>query len=142
MRVLVTGGAGYIGSVVGEELLAAGHEVTVYDDLSTGYRDAVSPRATFIEGDLLDGRRLTNALREGAIEAVVHMAGRIAVGESMTRPELYYRANLGGPCTGTGRPTASAARACATSTRRAPAAVAASGTCPRPTSSRTCWRWR
>src|SRR5947209_3747282 len=97
MRVMVTGGAGYIGSVVTEELLRAGHSVVVYDDLSAGFRDAVTSPATMIEADLLAGVALRGALRDHRIEAVVHMAGLIAVGESMTRPERYYRINvLGG----------------------------------------------
>jgi UDP-glucose 4-epimerase len=96
MRVMVTGGAGYIGSVVTEELLRAGHEVVVYDNLSAGFRDAVTPPATLVEADLLDAAALGRALREHATEAVVHMAGLIAVGESMIRPELYYRVNVQG----------------------------------------------
>src|SRR4051794_2333127 len=91
MRVMVTGGAGYIGSVVTEELLRAGHTVVVYDNLSGGFRDAVTAPATLVEGDLLDGRALDGALRQHRIEAVVHMAGLIAVGESMLHPEVYYR---------------------------------------------------
>src|SRR3954452_18724534 len=96
MRVLVTGGAGYIGSVVTDRLLAAGHAVTVYDDLSTGFRDAVNARAAFVHGDVLDAATLAATLRVERITAVVHMAGRIAVGESMVRPSLYFRTNLGG----------------------------------------------
>src|SRR3982751_6934987 len=96
MRVLVTGGAGYIGSVVTDRLIDAGHAVTVYDDLSTGFRDAVNPRATFVYGDVLDIATLAAALRADRITAVVHMAGRISVGESMLQPELYFRTNLAG----------------------------------------------
>jgi UDP-glucose 4-epimerase len=96
MRVLVTGGAGYIGSVVTEELVASGHEVVVYDDLSKGHRDAVIEEATFVEGDLLDGDSLLRALHEHGIEAVVHMAARSLVGESVTNPGSYYRTNVTG----------------------------------------------
>src|SRR5437764_2157231 len=96
MRVLVTGGAGYIGSVVTDRLIDAGHAVTVYDDVSTGFRDAVNSQATFVYGDVLDGATLAATLRSHRITAVVHMAGRIAVGESMVEPGLYFRTNLGG----------------------------------------------
>ena len=96
MRVLVTGGAGYIGSVVIEELLAAGHDVVAFDDLSTGYRDSVAPPARLIEGNLLDPPAITDALRGGRVEAVIHMAGRAQVGESVGDPAMYYRANVAG----------------------------------------------
>jgi len=94
MRILVTGGAGYIGSIVTEELIAAGHDVTVYDDLSKGHRDAVVPEATFIEADLLDRSALRRALSSGGIEAVVHMAATSLVGESVTDPAKYYCNNV------------------------------------------------
>jgi UDP-glucose 4-epimerase len=96
MRVLVTGGAGYIGSVVSEELIAANHEVVAYDNLSTGHRDAVAPPTRLIEGDLLDAAAVESALRTHRIEAVVHMAGRALVGESVTDPAAYYRTNVTG----------------------------------------------
>ena len=99
MRVMVTGGAGYIGSVVTEELLRAGHSVTVYDNLSGGFREAVTPPAALVEGDLLDAAALGRAMQEHGIEAVIHMAGLIAVGESMIRPEAYYRTNVQGGLT-------------------------------------------
>jgi UDP-glucose 4-epimerase len=93
MRLLVTGGAGYIGSVVAAQLIAAGHEVTVLDDLSTGHADAVPPGATFVEGDLRDGAR---AVLAGGIEAVLHFAARSLVGESVAEPAKYWSNNLGG----------------------------------------------
>ena len=96
MRVLVTGGAGYIGSVVVEELLAAGHEVTAYDDLSRGHRDAVVAPARLVESDLLDGAALGQALATHRIEGVVHMAAESLVGESVTAPARYYRTNVVG----------------------------------------------
>ncbi len=74
MNVLVTGGAGYIGSVVVEELLSDGHNVTVYDNLSKGHRASVGAGAKFIQGDLREKERLKEALRFGGIEAVIHMA--------------------------------------------------------------------
>src|SRR5438094_3957929 len=96
MRILVTGGAGYIGSVVTEELISAGHRTIVYDNLSYGHRDAVNPSAAFVKGDLLGGETLRGALREHAIEAVMHMAAFALVGESVTHPAKYYQNNLVG----------------------------------------------
>ena len=94
MRVLVTGGAGYIGSVVAEELIHNGHEVVVYDNLQTGHRAAVSAEAKFIEADLLDGETLGRALRDNEIEAEIHMAASSLVAESVAQPEKYYRNNV------------------------------------------------
>ena len=96
MRILVTGGAGYVGSVVIEELLATGHEVVAYDSLTKGHRDAVVPPARLVEGDILDTARLTATLSAERIAAVVHMAADSLVGESMTDPARYYRTNVGG----------------------------------------------
>ena len=93
MRLLVTGGAGYIGSVVAAWLIAAGHEVVVLDDLSTGHEDAVPPRATFVRGDL---RREAGRLLATEFDAVLHFAARSLVGESVARPDLYWGNNLGG----------------------------------------------
>jgi UDP-glucose 4-epimerase len=95
VQVLVTGGAGYIGSVVVEELLRDGHAVVVYDSLAKGQRGAVAPEAAFVEGDLRDGDRLRGALREHGVEAVVHMAADSLVGESVQDPAKYYRNNVG-----------------------------------------------
>jgi UDP-glucose 4-epimerase len=94
VRVLVTGGAGYIGSVVVEELLRDGHAVVVYDSLYKGHRGAVAPGAAFVQGDLLDERRLRGALREHGVEAVVHMAADSLVRESVANPAKYYRNNV------------------------------------------------
>jgi UDP-glucose 4-epimerase len=96
MRVLVTGGAGYIGSVVTEALVAAGHDVTAYDDLSAGHRDALTAPARLVQGDLLDPAALGNALRTHRVDAVVHMAARALVGESVAYPAAYYRTNVVG----------------------------------------------
>lgn len=96
MIVLVTGGAGYIGSVLTEELLSVGHEVVVYDDLSKGHRDAVVDGAAFVEADLLDQATLRRTLRERRIEAVIHMAASSLVGESVADPAKYYRSNVEG----------------------------------------------
>ncbi|MDQ1559651.1 MAG: UDP-glucose 4-epimerase [Pyrinomonadaceae bacterium] len=94
MRVLVTGGAGYIGSVVTEELVRDGHEVVVYDSLYKGHRGAVVAGAEFVEADLMDGERLRRAFREQRTEAVIHMAADSLVGESVTNPSKYYRNNV------------------------------------------------
>jgi UDP-glucose 4-epimerase len=97
MKILVTGGAGYIGSVVVEELLNDGHEVVVYDDLAKGHRDSVPASVKFVERDLLETDRLAEALRASEIQAVIHMAADSLVGESVQKPEKYYRTNvLGG----------------------------------------------
>jgi UDP-glucose 4-epimerase len=93
MRVLVTGGAGYIGSVVAAQLIAAGHEVTVLDDLSTGYADAVPAGATFVKGTLRDCA--AEVLADG-IDAVLHCAAKALVGESVAEPAKYWSTNLGG----------------------------------------------
>jgi len=93
MRVLVTGGAGYIGSVVAAQLVAAGHDVVVLDDLSTGFADAVPPGATFVKGTLRDCS--AEVLSDG-IEAVLHFAAKSLVGESVADPAKYWSNNLGG----------------------------------------------
>ena len=94
MRIFVTGGAGYIGSVMTDVLIEAGHDVTVFDNLSRGHRDAISARATFIEGDLVDTALVVTTLKTGTIDAVIHLAGDALVGESMENPGRYYRNNL------------------------------------------------
>jgi UDP-glucose 4-epimerase len=94
MRTLVTGGAGYIGSVVSEELARDGHEVVVYDSLYKGHREAIVSDAKLVQGDLLDGHTLREALEEHRIEAVIHMAADSLVGESVFEPAKYYRNNV------------------------------------------------
>jgi UDP-glucose 4-epimerase len=93
MRVLVTGGAGYIGSVVTAALLDGGHEVTVLDDLSTGHEDAVPEGARFVQARLQDSAPVLAEVRP---EAVLHFAAKSLVGESQERPELYWENNVGG----------------------------------------------
>lgn len=94
MRVLVTGGAGYIGSVVTEELVRDGHEAIVYDSLYKGHREAVVDGARLVVADLTDGETLRRTLKENAIEAVIHMAADSLVGESVQNPAKYYRNNV------------------------------------------------
>lgn len=94
MRVFVTGGAGYIGSVVTEQLVDDGHEVVVYDNLTKGHREAVVEGAKFVEGDLLDADQLRQTLNEHRIEAVIHMAAFSLVGESVEAPAKYYHNNV------------------------------------------------
>jgi UDP-glucose 4-epimerase len=94
MNILVTGGAGYIGSVLTEELVNDGHRVTVYDNLSKGHADAVSPQAEFVEGDLLETEKLTGILRKNENQAVIHMAASSLVGESVVEPAKYYHNNV------------------------------------------------
>ena len=94
MNILVTGGAGYIGSVVVEETLRAGHRTVVYDNLVKGHREMVDPRAVFVEGDLHDRAKLESTFREHQVEAVIHMAAYSLVGESVTEPSKYYQNNV------------------------------------------------
>lgn len=94
MRVLVTGGAGYIGSHAVRELINAGHSVTVLDNLSGGHEDAVDPRAVFIVGSTANTDLLVQRLHAHQIEAVMHFAADIEVGESVTDPHKYYRNNF------------------------------------------------
>ncbi|HEV7965465.1 MAG TPA: UDP-glucose 4-epimerase GalE [Actinoplanes sp.] len=92
MKLLVTGGAGYVGSVTSRLLLDAGHEVVVLDNLSTGFREAVAPDATFVEADIRDAGQVLTP--EAGFDAVLHFAGLIAAGESMAKPELYWDHNV------------------------------------------------
>lgn len=94
MKILVTGGAGYIGSVVTEELVKDGHDVVVYDNLSKGHESAIVPGAQFVQGDLVDSPTLRSTLSSNNIEAVIHMAADSLVGESVQNPSKYYRNNL------------------------------------------------
>lgn len=96
MRILVVGGAGYVGSTSVEAFVEAGHEVLVFDDLSTGHADAVRKPARLIRGSIQDRARLEALLRDERIDAVLHCAAKSLVGESMADPALYYRHNVTG----------------------------------------------
>ena len=96
VRVLVTGGAGYVGSTSAERLVEAGHDVVVLDSMLRGYEAAVPSQATLVVGDVGDRDLVERTLREQAIEAVLHCAGLALVGESVAQPDIYYRDNVVG----------------------------------------------
>jgi UDP-glucose 4-epimerase len=96
MKVLVTGGAGYIGGTVTRRLLAAGHAVTIYDNLCHSKREAVAEAAEFVEGDIADRSLMEKTLNAGRFDGVMHFAALIEAGESMQRPEIYFRNNTAG----------------------------------------------
>lgn len=96
MKVLVTGGAGYVGGVSVDALLAAGHEVVVLDDLSTGHRGAVASGARLVAGTYADEAAVRALIETEGIEAILHCAARSLVGESMRDPARYYRDNVAG----------------------------------------------
>ncbi len=96
MNILVTGGAGYIGSICVEQLLNAGHNVTIFDNLTEGHRRAIDPRAALIEGDLQQRSDIVDALENVRPEAVMHFAANALVGESMENPSKYFRNNVSG----------------------------------------------
>jgi UDP-glucose 4-epimerase len=94
MKVLVVGGAGYIGSVCTELLLDEEHEVSVFDNLTEGHHRAIDPRARFVQGDLGDRDQITSTLRQTQPDAVMHFAANALVGESMQKPSKYFRNNI------------------------------------------------
>ncbi|MEV1287214.1 UDP-glucose 4-epimerase GalE [Micromonospora sp. NPDC049679] len=94
MKLLVTGGAGYIGSVVTRMLLDAGHEVTVLDDLRTGHAEALAPEATFVRAPIHDAAQVLTP--QAGFDGVLHFAALIAAGESMVKPEMYWHNNTVG----------------------------------------------
>ena len=94
MKVLVTGGAGYIGSVTVEQLIAAGEEVVVFDNLFQGHREAVHPKAIFVQGDLGDKAAIDAVMQAHQPDGIMHFASYTLVGESMERPFLYLRDNV------------------------------------------------
>src|SRR5215471_10613001 len=94
MNVFVTGGAGYIGSICTEELLNAGHSVTVYDNLTEGHRSAVDTRAQFVLAKPEEEGHILKAVRDAKPDAIMHFAANALVGESMTNPKKYFNNNL------------------------------------------------
>jgi UDP-glucose 4-epimerase len=94
MKILVVGGAGYIGSICTEALLDEGHAVAVFDNLTEGHRRAVDTRAEFFEGDLADQPAVEAALSSSRPDAVMHFAASALVGESMQNPSKYFRNNI------------------------------------------------
>ena len=94
MNVLVTGGAGYIGSITTEQLIAQGYQVVVFDNLFQGHRAAVSPEAVFVEGDLADQAALEQVFLQHRIDAIMHFASYTLVGESVDKPFLYLGDNI------------------------------------------------
>lgn len=96
MKILLTGGAGYIGSVTTEQLLDRGHQVTVFDSLERGHRAAIDDRARFIQGDLRNPSDITGAMAATKPDAVMHFAAYALVGESMDDPLMYFRNNVVG----------------------------------------------
>jgi UDP-glucose 4-epimerase len=94
MHIFVTGGAGYIGSICSEELLNAGHEVTIFDNLTEGHRKAIDPRARFIQGELANRDEILPAVAAAKPAAIMHFAANALVGESMTNPSKYFRNNV------------------------------------------------
>jgi UDP-glucose 4-epimerase len=96
LNVLVTGGAGYIGSAVVEELLADGHTPIVYDNLVAGHAEAIPEGITFIRGDVSDGGLVRQTLEDYEVEAVIHLAAFLQPNESMTNPGKYFHNNVAG----------------------------------------------
>jgi len=93
LKILITGGAGYVGGTVAELLLEKGHEPVIYDNLCHGHRSLVPSRAPFVEGDIADRARLGEVFDTHGFDGVMHFAALIEAGESMRRPELYFRSN-------------------------------------------------
>jgi UDP-glucose 4-epimerase len=96
MRILVAGGAGYIGSVIVDQLIAAGHEVTVLDSLVSGHKEAVNPDAELVQQDVRDEQHVHRLFAGHSFQAVIHYGGYIQAGESMQQPGRYFSNNIGG----------------------------------------------
>ena len=94
MNILVTGGAGYIGSHAVEQLVEKGHQVTILDNFSTGHRSLLNPKAKLIEGAIQDTDLVHRALNSEKIEAIIHFAAFTSVAESMANPEKFYSNNF------------------------------------------------
>ena len=96
MKILVTGGAGYIGSICVEQMVNAGHEISIFDNLTEGHGKAVHPQATFYKGDLQESTTIDLAIQACKPDAVMHFAANALVGESMTNPSKYFQNNVCG----------------------------------------------
>ena len=96
MAILVCGGAGYIGSHAVHALIEKGEQVVIVDNLQTGHRGALNPKAKFYEGDIRDASVLDKIFTENKVEAVIHFAANSLVGESMEKPLLYFNNNVYG----------------------------------------------
>jgi UDP-glucose 4-epimerase len=128
MNFLVTGGAGYIGGTVSRLLLERGHQVTIYDSLCHSKPGNLPAATTFVEGDLQDSRLLTKTLADGKFDGVLHFAALIEAGESMKRPDIYFRNNTAGTlsllecmnATGTNKLVFSSTAACYGEPKRTP----------------------
>ncbi|MEO7932351.1 MAG: UDP-glucose 4-epimerase GalE [Chthoniobacterales bacterium] len=96
MKILVTGGAGYIGSICVEQMINAGHTISIFDNLTEGHGRAVHPQATFYKGDLQEATTIDLAIQAAKPDAVMHFAANALVGESMTNPSKYFHNNVGG----------------------------------------------
>ena len=94
MNIMVTGGAGYIGSVTVEQLVNEGHKVVVFDSLYKGFAEAVNPQAVFVQADLADKGAISKAIADNGVEAVMHFAADSQVGESVQKPAKYFRNNI------------------------------------------------
>ena len=94
MHILVTGGAGYIGSHVVQMLIEKGHSVVVFDNLVAGFRQAIHQDATFIEGDLMNPQQVAAAFDGQQYDGIMHFASHIQVGESMQKPFKYFKDNV------------------------------------------------
>ena len=93
-NILVTGGAGYVGSVCSEELLRQGHQVSIVDDLSTGHRDAVPNDAEFYQVDIGNNEAMRQVLASRKFDAVFHFAAKALIPESVANPAAFYRVNM------------------------------------------------
>ncbi len=98
MKILVTGGTGYIGSVTIRKLLEAGHEISVFDNVERGHRESMAPGVPLVVGDLRDAEAIRSAVKAFRPDAVMHFAAYALVGESMRQPELYFNNNVVGGC--------------------------------------------
>ena len=96
MNILVTGGAGYVGSIITEGLLEKGHEVTVLDNLQQGHQEAVLPEAEFSRADICDAQAVEDVFRGAKIDAVMHMAAETVVEYSVADPKRYFQNNVVG----------------------------------------------